>query len=277
MSYNVFDENNDFSDDNDSNNYIKIEETDTTNGKKCTYTYCVPYRNNSTEKRLLCFSVINNDLCVYGNNCMYAHTTLEQKIDDDKKFIYQIILDNKLMDIVSINNPKKDELYQSLLFMSQICNSCINNKCTGGYNCRNGVFDKSLKICKNDLLTGECLNKIININVDEKIIDKLQSNNFKECTKYEGCINGHHLTLRNMIPYYKHIHHQENSKKNRYQSIRYIDINPLTRLFKNNDREKYNDMRNYSDDSSTTDEEINALFSKKNNSDSENSDNQLSL
>ena len=84
----------------------------------------------------------------------------EQIIDEDKKFIYQIILDKNLMNFFSMTNPKTNEIYKQLLFFTHVCDNCINNKCTGGYNCRNGVNDISLKLCKNDLLTGECLNKI---------------------------------------------------------------------------------------------------------------------
>lgn len=268
----------DFMDDDgyESNDEIKIEVTDYVNGNPCTQIYTVPYRpTHCNEKRLICFSKINNQKCIYGSNCTYAHNLEEQVIDDEKKFIYQIVLDRNLMNFFSITNPKTSDIYKYLLFLTNICNNCINKKCTGGYNCRNGVCDTTLKLCKNDLLTGECLNKLIDIPINELIINKLKTNDFEGCDTYKGCINGHHLTTRNLMPYYKYVHQKENSKKNKYQSIRYIDIDPISRVLKNYNNNYYeygskinrNDSDNDSD--SETDEEINGWFKNKNNSDDE--------
>jgi hypothetical protein len=257
----------------DSNDEIKIEVTDYKNGNPYTHIYTVPFKpTHCNEKRLICFSTINGEKCSYGLNCTYAHSFNEQVIDEEKSFIYQIILDKNLMNFFSMTNPKTDEIYKQLLFMTHVCDNCSINKCTGGYNCRNGVCDVSLKLCKNDLLTGECLNKIVDLVVNESTINKLKTNNFESCTVYKGCINGHHLTQRNLTPYYKYIHKKENSKKNKYQSVRYIDINPLNRVFRtDNEYEKYN-YNNKSDNESdsSTDEEINSWFQKKNDSDNEN-------
>ena len=248
---------------------IKIEIMDCKNGKSQTHIYTVPFKpSHCNEKRLLCFSTINGEKCNYGSNCTYAHSLEDQIIDEEKKFIYQIILDKNLMNFFSISNPKTDEIYKCLLFMTHICNNCTTKKCTGGYNCRNGVCDPSLKLCKNDLLTGECLNKVIDFQVNKSIINKLLYNDkFEPCDIYKSCINGHHLTQRNLVPYYKYIHQKENSKNNKYQSIRYIDINPLNRIFnKNNKIYDEHDYNNYESDSST-DEEINSWFQKKNDLD----------
>lgn len=261
----------------DSNDEIKLEITDFNNGNYYTHVYTVPYRpTHCNEKRLLCFSILNGEPCTYGNYCTYAHSLTEQIIDGDKKFIYQIILDKYLMSFFSPTNPKTDEIYKHLLFMSHICDNCINGKCTGGYNCRNGIFDTSLKLCKNDLLTGECLNKLIKINVDHNIISKLEDKEFNACDEYYGCINGHHLTERNLLPYYKHVHQKENSKKNRYHSVRYIDINPLNRIFKNNHNTKLHHAlknNNSYESESSTDDEINGWFLKKCESDDDENDN----
>ena len=245
---------------------INIEVTDCINGKLSTEVYTVPYRpTHCNEKRLICFSILNNEKCCYGNNCTYAHSLCEQIIDEDKKFIYQIILDKNLMNFFSMTNPKTEEIYKNLLFLSHMCENCKSKKCTGGFNCRNGVCDFSLKLCKNDLLTGECLNKVININVDPTIIAKLNFNNFEDNGTYQGCINGHHLTNRGLLPYYKFVHQKESSRKNKYQSVRYIDISPLNKIFKNNYSSGFNNESNYcSDSESSTDEEINSWFQKKN-------------
>lgn len=244
----------------ESDEDIKIEITDYKNGIPYTHIYSVPYKTNFyNEKRLICFSVINNEQCQYGENCTYAHSNVEQKIDSDKKFIYQVILDKKLMNFFSLTNPKTEEIYKNLLFLTHVCNDCFSKKCTGGYNCRNGVCDISLKICKNDLLTGGCSNKLSDIYIDESLLEKLNDNEFESCT-YKGCINGHHLTDRNLLPYYKYVHQKENSKKNKYKSFRYIDINPLNRLFKT-DYYQFNQFNENSDDS-TTDEEDSSWFQK---------------
>ncbi|BCS83139.1 hypothetical protein QLL95_gp0984 [Cotonvirus japonicus] len=269
---------NNYADSSDSDDEIKLEFNDSINGKSCTKIYTIPFRHSNTnKKKLICFSIINNENCVYGSNCTYAHSLSEQIIDEDKKYIYQIILDENLMNFFSVSDPKMEEIYKKLLCYTHICEQCTNNKCTGGYNCRNGVFDPCLKICKNDLMTGECLNKLIDVNVDNRIIDKVFHNDsvFKACDKYKGCINGHHLSLRKLVPYYKYIHQKENSRKYKYQSVRYIDIDPLGKIFKNNysNLSTYYDINDNNDSESSTDEEINSWFSKKNNmDDADNSD-----
>lgn len=215
---------------------------------------------NGNERRLICFSTINNENCNYGPNCTYAHSLEDQVIDEERKFIYQIMLDKKLMNFMSDDSYKTDEIYKQLLFMTHICENCVNQKCTGRYNCRNGTCTPYLKLCKNDLLTGECLNKIIDINVDQSLIGKLNNRNFEVTDPYKGCINGHHLSLRGLIPYYKYLHQKENSRKNKYQSVRYIDIDPLLRIRKGLDSYKL-DM-NDDDSDSSSDEEIGNWFNR---------------
>jgi hypothetical protein len=259
----------------DSNDEIKLEIIDNENGKLYTQVYTVPYRpTHCNEKRLICFSTINNEKCGYDHNCTYAHTLEEQIIDEEKQSIYQMILDKKIKNFQTFAAPKTDEVYKNLLFLTHVCENCKKNKCTGGYNCRNGVCNLGLKLCKNDLLTGECLNKPINIEVSDFIIEKLKDEKIEICDFYEGCINGHHLSTRGLLPYYKYLHQKENCKKNKYQSVRYIDINPLNRIFKNNYNDEFNNLKNSSNDSdSTTDEEISNWFQHKNNCDDELVDN----
>ena len=260
----------------DSDDEIKFEVTDLNNGNSYTHIYSVPFKpTHSKKKRLICFSSINSDDCTYGNNCTYAHTLDEQKIDDDRIFLYQIILDKNLMNFFSPYNPKTDEIYKYLLFFTQVCDNCTKNKCTGGYNCRHGVCNNSLKICKNDLLTGQCLNKLVNIKIDKSITNKIYNTEINNSyiiespESYEGCINGHHLTKRNLIPYYKYVHQKESSNKNKYQSVRYIDLNPLSRIFNQKSDDNYVDDNNYNGyySSESTDEETNGWFQKKSYSD----------
>lgn len=247
----------DFSDEVDEE--VGLEMTNSHNGKTYTQKYSVPYTSSQyNRKRLLCYSFLNNDYCNYGNHCTYAHGFNDQVIDYERKYIYQITFDKDLMDFFSITNPKTDEIYPYLLFNTQLCKNCMSKRCTGGYNCKHGVFHSSLKLCKNDLLTGQCLNKVIELEIEPDVINKIE--NITKVDKYMGCINGHHLTERGLVPYYKYIHKKEDTRKNKYQSVRYIDINSVDRLL----RKQYNNSFDSADDESeeTTDEEINSWFRK---------------
>lgn len=252
--------------DDDLEEEINIELTDYMNGSENTQIYTVPYKpSHCNEKRLICYSIINNEACCYGGNCTYSHSLNDQMIDEDRKFIYQVTLDKNLMNFFSLTNPKTEEIYRNLLPLTNLCENCRNKKCTGGFNCRNGVCDFSLKICRNDLLTGGCLNKIIDIPIDSAIVDKLKSDEFVIDDHYQGCLNGHHLTKRGLVPYYKFVHQKENSRRNKYQSIRYIDLAPynhITKLNGNNGNVYHLETGCGADTESSTDEELNNWFRK---------------
>jgi hypothetical protein len=109
-----------YSDDDDDNNNINLEITDYNNGNLMTQNCNVKYKNNiNNEKRLLCFSILNEQKCVYGEKCTYAHNLIEQFIDIDKEFLYKIILDRNLMNFYSLTNPKTDEIYRNLLLLTK--------------------------------------------------------------------------------------------------------------------------------------------------------------
>lgn len=236
---------------------IQMEITDYDGRHYKKHIYTVPqkfYPNN--VKRLICYSILNKEKCQHDRHCTYAHSLAEQVIDQEKKFIYQIILDSNLMDFESINNQKKEYLYKQLLFNTNLCENCQNNKCPGGYNCKHGTNSSTLKLCKNDLLTGQCLNKIITIQCDPSIVAKIDG--ITKLETYTGCINGHHLSIRELVPYYKFIHQCENSKKNKYQSVRYIDINQVGKIIQNN----WSDNDDGDNSDASTDDEINSWFKK---------------
>lgn len=238
----------------DTNGEIDIEITEGEN--ICVYS--IPYKpTHCNRKRLICFSIINNEKCIYDTNCTYAHSLSEQVIDVEKKFVYQVILDKNLMNFSFLYDTKIDEIYKQLLFLTHVCDNCLEKKCTGGYNCRNGATDAVLKICKNDLLMGECLNKMVDVVVDGTTLDKLQAPNFEQCDKYKGCINGHHLTQRGLVPYYKYLGQCENSGKNGYQTFRFVDIDPFDISLRCSKKwsECCDDVSE-----STTDEEVNDWF-----------------
>lgn len=217
--------------------------------------YNIPFKPITyKEKRLICFSIINNEKCIYGSNCTYAHSLDDQKMDPDRLYLYQIVVDKNLMNFYSLINPKTDEIYNQLLFMTNICDKCLSKQCTGGYNCRHGICDRNLKLCKNDLLTGQCLNKLITINIPKYISDKIMEKEVTMCDVYQGCINGHHLSERNLVPYYKYVHQKETSRKMKYHSVRYIDVDSMKHLL--------NDYDDRSSDDDDDDEEIATWFNE---------------
>jgi hypothetical protein len=241
----------------ESEEEIKVKIVDYNKGRERTQTYSVSSGLSCpTWKRLLCFSVINGEYCTYGSHCTFAHTLLEQKIDANMLCIYQIILDKNLISFFSLTNPKTDEIYSKLLFLTSVCSKCLSGKCMGGYNCKYGAHTPCLKLCKNDLLTGGCINKEIEIVVDAEISNKINPSNKPD--KYLGCLNGHHLSTRNLVPYYDYINKKNISKKTLYQSTRYID--------KKQHVYNLNPNKKSSETSESTDEEISQWFKKEEDS-----------
>ena len=248
--------------DSSTNESIDAEESHTGTGlyRGATHTPLPLFRStHSNEKRLICFSAINKEPCNYAHHCTYAHTLDEQVIDADKMFLYQVILDSNLKDFITLGGFRVDGILKNLLSMTRLCENCIKGSCTGGYNCRSGVCDPFLKLCRGDLLAGGCENETVEIPINAAILAKLEAPDFNPCTRYTGCVNGHHLTLRGLQPYYRYVHQQEVSKKNKYQSTRYIDIDPISRVFRTHNTTDLVDS-NSGESESTTDEEISALF-----------------
>ena len=140
-------------------------------------------------KKLLCYNIVNNMKCVYKNKCMFAHNIEEQLKENNREFIYNMIYE--MSDLSNINLKDNKELFEELLIFTKECKNCLNKKCPGGYNCKFGVCTKQLKICYNDLLNGKCSLNLDDENANGKVIKR--------------CINGIHLTEKNLIPYYQRI------------------------------------------------------------------------
>jgi len=140
-------------------------------------------------KKLLCYNIVNNMKCVYKNKCMFAHNIEEQLKENNREFIYNMIYE--MSELSNINLKDNKELFEELLIFTKECKNCLNKKCPGGYNCKFGVCTKQLKICYNDLLNGKCSLNLDDENVNGKVIKR--------------CINGIHLTEKNLIPYYQRI------------------------------------------------------------------------
>jgi hypothetical protein len=137
-------------------------------------------------KKLLCYNIVNNNDCIYKNKCMFAHELAEQKKDILRDYIYKIILIHD--DLCNINIFENKSLMNELLIYTKECKNCINNKCPGGYNCKFGACTKELKICYNDLLYGKCFYSLKN-----------EINKYGKT--YKRCLNGIHLTEKNLVPY----------------------------------------------------------------------------
>jgi hypothetical protein len=154
-------------------------------------------KKDNNFKKLLCYNIVNNLKCLYKTKCMFAHTLDEQNKDSYRGFINDMIYEYNDLSNININDNK--ELYEELLIYTKECKNCINKKCPGGYNCKFGVCMKELKVCYNDLLYGKCTNQLT-----KEII-----NNEKQVIIHR-CINGIHLSEKNLIPYYQRLSNEIN-------------------------------------------------------------------
>jgi hypothetical protein len=150
---------------------------------------------NNNVKKLLCYNIVNNIKCVYKNKCMFAHNLEEQFKEPIREFIINMIY--SMNDLSNINIKENKELFDELMIFTKECKNCIISKrCPGGYNCKFGVCIKELKICYNDLLNGKC-----NLLLEEEIVND---------KKIKRCINGIHLTEKNLIPYHQRMTYEMN-------------------------------------------------------------------
>jgi len=111
-------------------------------------------KNQENTKKILCFNILNNKICNYGNKCVYAHNLNDQKIDPLRQKVYTIINNSENLSNLNLINDQK--LYETMLQLTRICNMCSKNRCPGGYNCRNGAINIKFKICFDDLVYGNC-------------------------------------------------------------------------------------------------------------------------
>jgi hypothetical protein len=175
---------------------------------------------------------------------MFAHNIEEQKKDDMRELIYNLI--NKYDNISYINLYEDKELMNDLIIYTKECKSCILNKCPGGYNCKFGACTKDLVICYNDLCYGKCTNSL-------KVVTN--SNNG---IKIHRCINGIHLTEKKLLPYNQRITSNiniasfgENINYFNKQMIISIMINDFTipkiKMLLNKNNSKINSMNIFQD------------------------------
>jgi hypothetical protein len=157
------------------------------------------------KNRILCNSVLidqnnkKNENCVFGRKCLYAHRLDEQKIDNFNYDVINRITSESDLSNLSLSDSKTSKIYKKIYFLTNLCGSCIDRKCPGGFNCKFGANIKDILICKDDFLYGKCDNDVSMYNYSNTI-KKLFPNN---TLKYYGCENGHHLTNKKLSPYNK--------------------------------------------------------------------------
>jgi hypothetical protein len=147
--------------------------------------------DNKNHKKLLCNNIVNGIKCLYRHKCMFAHELSEQKVDNDRLLAIKIV--SKVNDLSYVDIYNNKQLFDEMIILTKECKNCINNKCTGGYNCKYGTCLKELKICYDDLMCGKCINFV---DLETKC-----------------CLNGIHLTEKKLIPYSQRQNIEENIKK----------------------------------------------------------------
>lgn len=181
------------------------------------------------HKKIMCQNIINNNCCIYQDKCLYAHNLQEQKIDIKRKRIYELLDSND--GLSNIEPYKYKELYKELQIFTKLCNDCINNKCTGGFNCKFGSPLVKYLICYDDLNYGNCTEN--------------------ECNKI-------HLTKRYLKPQYSNISTKINTPNINNLQMLSPFMNNINNLWINIPNlncydEQYNDISDIDDISSDED------------------------
>lgn len=107
-----------------------------------------------SNKKMLCINMLEKNYCSYNHKCMYAHSLQAQKKEKDRKRAYDIL--ETTTSLKDIDLIKDTELFSTLLNLTKVCILCSNNKCQGGYNCRNGAINNKYKVCYDDIMFGNC-------------------------------------------------------------------------------------------------------------------------
>lgn len=128
-------------------------------------------------KKLLCNNTVNGTKCIYKHKCLFAHTLDEQHKEPLRQYISDMIY--CMEDLSDVNIYKNRELFDEIMVCTNLCTNCVIKKCAGGHNCRFGACLEETRICRDDFISGRCLNTVTN----------------------GRCVKGVHLTEKNLIPY----------------------------------------------------------------------------
>jgi hypothetical protein len=105
-------------------------------------------------KKIMCKNMICDLVCIYNENCLYAHTLEEQKIDTVRSVVYDMVKKSDDLSHIDLLNDK--DLYSNLLILTKLCYNCENKICNGGYNCKHGACNKKYVVCYTDIVKGYC-------------------------------------------------------------------------------------------------------------------------
>lgn len=140
--------------------------------------------SNKKKKTMLCKNTILNGDCGYSTRCCYAHSLEEQVIEPIRKEAIDLI--NSTYNLNNYSPELNRDLYKTLQIMTKICDKCLHNNCTGGYNCKHGIRDKKQLICEQDLKYGICDDKICSkIHLCKRGLKPMYNTNYNSKTKYE--------------------------------------------------------------------------------------------
>lgn len=200
------------------------------------------------HKKILCINYILNKKCSHFNKCSYAHSIDEQNIDAYRQKTIDILNSNSDLSYIDFSKYEYKFLMKDLLTYTKLCQNCMSNKCTGGYNCKFGSCIQKYLICYDDLNYGHC-------DVDN-------------CCKI-------HLSVRNLRPILKKIHNtldKHNITDNITPNDNNYILDSLISLYENNfitpndlehDDNGLFDHENDDDSECSDDECMKSIFSDK--------------
>jgi len=131
-------------------------------------------KENRNFKKILCNNMIESGSCPYGTKCVYAHNLSEQNIDTNRKDAYNILTST---DRITVDLQRDLYLYRSLLGLTNMCEKCSKNMCTGGYNCKFGACAKKYHVCIKDLQTGDCIENCGCVHLTDRGLKPFKNNN----------------------------------------------------------------------------------------------------
>jgi hypothetical protein len=188
-------------------------------------------QKKKANNKILCQHILFNNKCIYINNCNYAHSLKDQQIEKSRNNAIEMI---KMDNLENINIINDTELIYNLLILCKLCKNCINNKCTGGYNCKFGACNKDILICKKDFLYGNCsfTDCIYGLHLTDKKFTplKIQQNNDNKVThKIRTKISGQRILKDIILIQHDKINNYENNEiiNNNYEHDNIIDLDEL--------------------------------------------------
>jgi len=161
--------------------------------------------NKKKLKKILCYNILNNKKCNYGNKCLYAHGLAEQKIEPLRHKVYTIIKNTDNLNNINLIND--NNLFDTILQLTKVCTMCNKNICSGGYNCKNGAISNKYKICYDDLIFGNCKRVTCgSVHLTKKGLIPYNVQKFKNTKKIQNKVNMNNdilLSDKFLLSYFK--------------------------------------------------------------------------